>query len=352
MDAVDRFREIAFPFVRFGSFTATAILFGLVPILLLVLRPAFKGAGAEAWSAGRLRVADRIEGLIEGALIVAMTATGLFIVLQALQIAEVRGTAVDGNAISSVFDSSYGRWVGVRIPLLIALGVMLFGKARVSVLAGTEASDSGPSPVFWGIWAGLSGLLLATATFSGHSAVASPKVLAEINDIVHLAAGATWFTGIVVLAGMVPAATRDAVRPLELLRPVVTRFSQIAVVMIAVVVLTGTLNSILHVERLADFVNTGYGRAIAVKIALVLGIIGLGGVNHFVIRRRLEATPSDADSSTVRHLFKKLVVAELFVGLAIFGATGVLTDQARTKKVVVPASAGHSVPTPGVAQKD
>ena len=334
MDAVDRFREIAFPFVRFGSLTATAILFGLVPILLLVLRPAFKGASGGEWSAGRGRVADRIEGLIEGSLIVALTATSLFIVLQALQIAEVRGTAVDGNAISSVFDSSYGRWVGVRIPLLIGLVVMLFGKARTSVLAGTEGTP-GPSPVFWVIWAGLSGMLLATATFSGHSAVASPKVLAEVNDIVHLAAGATWFTGIVVLAGIVPVATRDAMRPLELLRPVVTRFSQIAVVAIAVVVITGTLNSILHVGKLADLVNTGYGRAIAVKIVLVLGIIGVGAINHFVIRRRLEETPSDADSADVRRLFKKLIVVELFVGLAIFGATGVLTDQARTKKVVV-----------------
>ena len=353
MDAVDRFREIAFPFVRFGSFTATAILFGLVPILLLVLRPGFKGAGGAEWSSSRGKVADRIEGLIEGSLIVAMTATALFIVLQAMQIAEVRGSAVDGNAISSVFDSSYGRWVGVRIPLLLALGVMLFGKARVSVLAGTAEGETKPAPIFWGIWAGLSGILLATATFSGHSAVASPKVLAEVNDVLHLAAGATWFTGIVVLAGIVPVATRDAVRPLDLLRPVVTRFSQLAVVMIAVVVVTGTLNSFLHIEYLADLVNTGYGRAIAVKIVLVLGIIGIGGFNHFVIRRRLEATPSDADSADVRRLFKKLVVVELFVGLAIFGATGVLTDQARTKKVVVGgASAAHLGPTLEVTRKD
>lgn len=349
MDAVDRFREIAFPIVRFGSFTANAILFGLVPILLLVLRPGFKRLRGETWVEGRAGVADRLEGLVEAALVASAAATLLIIVLQALQVAEIRGTQVDGAAFGSVFETPYGKWIGLRIPLLIALGVLLAGKVKSVALKGTDEDGHEPSSVFWGIWAAFGLALLATSTFSGHSAVATPKGLAVVNDLLHLISGATWFTGIVVLAVVLPPALKIAPEPTQLLSPVVTRFSQVALVAIGVVVVTGTINSFLHVGMLSDLTGTGYGLAVTTKIALMVVILGTGALNHFVIRRRLEARPRGSEGSAVQATFRKLIALELVVGLAIMGATGVLTNLGRTKQTVLHGPTGAP---PAVIPKD
>lgn len=324
MESFDTFREIASPIARFGSFASNAILFGLVPILLLALRPGFQALG-ETWE--RAAVADRLEGLIQGALLASAFSTFFLILIQAMQIAEIRDSQVDASAIASVFDSSYGTWLGFRIPLLISLAVLLVGTVKARSLRDVT------SRYLWALWGGVGLALLMTSTFSGHAAVATPRVLSEINDIIHLVSTATWFTGIVVLAWALPIAWRYVPEEShhELLTPVVTRFSRLAVVSISVIIVTGSLNSLLHVGALNDLLDTGYGRTVAVKILLLIGILGLGAVNHFVVRRRLERATGDGAST--RRLFKRTIVAELVVAIALMAATGLLTDLARTGPV-------------------
>lgn len=191
---------------------------------------------------------------------------------------------------------------------------------------------------------GLSTLLLATSSFSGHASVGSPRVLSIGNDIIHLLSGATWFTGIIVLAALVPFAWRkkEEGARFELMSPVVVRFSNVALVAITIVAITGTINSLFDVARLRDLIDSGYGLALTVKIVFFLAVLALGGVNHFYVRRRLERGNRDP---SVARLFRKTLAAELAVGLIIMGVTGALTGMQKTRDSAVRGATVTSRPT-------
>jgi putative copper export protein len=189
------------------------------------------------------------------------------------------------------------------------------------------------SPFWWGGWAVLSLALLASTSFAGHASVAQPRPLALLTDVVHLAAGATWFTGIVFLAIVLPDAwiSKDPVARLSVLAPAVLRFSQVALVSIAVVAVTGTLNSFFHVGRLADMTTTTYGQTLTIKIVLFLVILALGGLNHFVLRKRFERALETKEPTTAHRTFRKTIAIELAVAVGLMAVTGALVGFARTK---------------------
>lgn len=329
----DALRSVAFPLARFSAFASNALLFGLVPVLVLVLRPGFAALPGDEWNRGRRRIEVRLEGFVQAALWAAATATLVAIALQAVLISEFSSEGdVSQESLFSVFETTFGQWYGARLPLLVALAVLLGGRLRAWALAG--AGDDRPSPgaPWWAAWAVLSVALLSTSSFSGHAAVATPRGLSILNDITHLVAGATWFTGVVVLAVVLPDGWRggDPAHRIDLMRATIVRFSNLALGSIGLVLLTGIVNSLLHVGALGDLFGTSYGLALVGKVALFGGILALGAVNHLVVRRRLER--GGEDESATPALFRRVIAAELILALAIMGATGFLTGQSRTRQ--------------------
>jgi putative copper export protein len=337
----DSLRDVALTIVRFSGFAANALVFGTLAVILLVVRPAFATLDADAWTGGRARLAERLEGLVHSALIGAAAAAALALVLQAVLTAELSGGQVDYDAFASVLETSFGTWYALRLPLIAGLLVLLTGKVRQWALAtrATDASVAGRA--WWVAWAGLGVALLATSSFSGHAAVATPRLVALTSDVVHLVAGATWFAGIVVLSIALPDAWagegEDA--RLQVLAPSVRRFSRVAVVSIGIVLVTGVVASLLHVAHPGDLVSSAYGITLTTKIAFFGVILVLGGFNHFVIRRRFErALEHSEESGGAARIFRKSIAAELAVGLALMALTGWLTGQARTRQAVVEPS--------------
>ena len=213
--------------------------------------------------------------------------------------------------------------------------MLIVGKVRRSALAGAGNENRSPRWWWWTAWGGIALCLLLSNTMSGHAAVASPAPVAILNDLVHLASGAVWFTGIVVLALVLPEAWRVGAsgRRLEVLAPAVARFGTVAAVAIAILAATGTLNSFLHIGHLADMVTTGYGRTLSLKILLFLAVLALGAANHFVLRARLSKELAEGDSLASARQFRKTIAAELMLGLALMGITGLLVGLARTREI-------------------
>jgi putative copper export protein len=336
MGVLEDLRSVAYALARFTGFASNAFLFGLVPVTLLVLRPSFRGLDGAQWARGRARVAGRLEGFAQAALIASASATAIALLLQALLVAQIRREPLDMASFTSSLETSFGQWYLLRFPLLAGLAVVIVGKIRRALLRGAGDGEASPGRTWWVAWLAFGAALLATSTFSGHASVAEPRAVALLNDLVHLVAGSIWFAGIVILAVVLPDGWAGKGRArLDLLAPAVLRFSKVAIVAIAIVGATGTVNSLLDVGAFNDLVDTAYGRIVASKIALFLIVLVLGGVNHFFLRARLERARADGSSSTAPSLFRRTIAAELVVALGLMGLSGVLVGQARTKDEVV-----------------
>ena len=334
MPLQDTFQSIAFSVTRFTSFTAHAVIFGLIPISVLVLRPAFLGLDREGWHEARKALGRRLEDVLQACLVASATATVIGILLQVAILAGDDGE-ITAASFTSLAETPFGRAYLIRLPLLAGLLVLLLHRVKESALALPGDEQKLPTRAWWGVWLGLATVLIATSSFSGHAAVGQPRALSIGNDILHLLSGATWFTGIIVLAGLLPRAWRkkDEVERFELMRPVVVAFSKVALVSIAIVAITGTINSLFDIAELNDLVDAGYGIALSVKLVFFLGVVALGAVNHFYIRRKLEHGSKDAP---VAALFRRLLAIELALGLSIMGVTGALTGMEKTRDSAVP----------------
>ncbi|MGH2750819.1 MAG: copper resistance D family protein [Actinomycetota bacterium] len=341
--------RVSLTIVRFSAFVANALIFGAVPLLLLVLRPGLVVLGAESWRAGRGDLAYRLEGFIRASLVASAVATVLGLLLQTAVVSLLGDGELGLGELESVLATSFGIWNLVRLLVLGALAVLLIQRVRDVSLGGMADGEKKPGRAWWILWGLLSLVLLATWSFSGHAAASSPVWAAVINDVVHLAAGSTWFAGIVILAIALPDVWqgRDQRDRLRALSEVLVRFSRVALVSIAVVAGTGTLNSFFNVESLGDLVGSGYGLTLTIKIVLFLGIVALGAVNHFNVRYRLKGAPEDEGSRDPYILFRKTLAAEFLIGLLLMGTTGLLVGLERTKETgtqSAPAVSGEVEP--------
>jgi putative copper export protein len=330
----DSLRNIAFGIVRFSNYTAGGLIFGLAVVSLLVLRPALSRHLEGRAAPARYRIAHRLGSIVTVSIVVSVAATLIGLLLQSLLIAEIRGGDVTVEGLRAVLDNSFGFWYALRLPLLVALVVLLGGRVRGRVLAGTGDGKTPPPAAWWGIWVALGLGLLITNSMSGHAAASSPAALAVANDLVHFCGGAIWFSGIVVLAAVLPEGARrlEPEEQLGLLAPSVVGFSRVAVISIAIVGLTGTVNSFVNIARFSDLFDSNYGRALTLKIVMFGVILFLGGVNHFYVRNRMRAAMAEKRTAPATNIFRKTIVAELVFGVAILAITAVLAGSARTRQ--------------------
>jgi copper transport protein len=305
---------------------AAAFLF--LPLILGVALRAVGASGTEpatvaaAWGAGRRR-----------GLLVALVAAGvgllagvLALVVQAAVAAGVEPWEVFGAPLTTLLRTRYSLIWLVRMLALAALAVLAWYLRR----PGTGVSHPG-----WLVGAGLGGVLLFTNSLNSHAAAAQEGlVLAIAADWLHLLATAVWVGGLVQLAialpatlGALPAGPRG-----RLLATAIPRFSVVALISIAVLVVTGLYATWLEVGTFDALGGTAYGQALLAKIALLLPLLALGALNMLVlsprtadaVRRHTRAAAERL--GTLERRFRGVVVAEVLLGVTILGIVGLLTS--------------------------
>jgi copper transport protein len=118
---------------------------------------------------------------------------------------------------------------------------------------------------------------------SGHQATEpNASLVGQVADWVHLVSAMLWAGGVLTLAVVVWPLAPD------LRRAAFLRFSRIAVMLIAALVVAGTVVAIERLPALSDLWETRYGTTLLIKGGLVLVALAWGGIHHTFVRPRLE----------------------------------------------------------------
>lgn len=275
--------------LRYGSYLA---ILAAVGILL---------TSAWVWSdAGTHPVLRRI-------LSTSLIATAVLAFAQALVVAsDVSGKApwASLGSIDAATTTDAGMAFMIRIALALSMWIVLFQYRLAN------------SDVYWTA-VSLPGIgLLATWAFAGHSRSMRWPAVGVATDVAHHAAAAGWIAGLAIVGWVaIPTTTPDV------LVPVVRRFSQVAATCVAVLVITGVVQSIRLVGSPGALFDADHGRYLAVKVAILVAMLGIANAN----RRRVDARlhePSDLRN----HLgaLRRAVVAEFAIGLVIIGVTAAM----------------------------
>src|SRR5262249_39308262 len=121
------------------------------------------------------------------------------------------------------------------------------------------------------------------------AAVFPGAVIAVAGDPAPLLAVGVWLGGLVPLAFLLRAASRESgadARPRAVLAA--RRFSMAALVAMAVLIASGVGSALAQVETVAALLRTTHGRLLIAKLALLVPILALAGV---ILTRILPAVP-------------------------------------------------------------
>ena len=159
-------------------------------------------------------------------------------------------------------------------------------------------------------------VLVGGLSLSGHDAVdPGSSWKTEIADWVHISAASLWIGGLAAMAGLLWFGAP------ELRRQAFMHFSQLATVLIALVLGAGTYLSIVRLPHLHDLWTAGYGRVLLVKLGLVSVALLWGAFHKFVIGPALER----ADAGFLSRIGRSLV-GESLVGVAVLLLAAILVD--------------------------
>ncbi|HEX3884385.1 MAG TPA: copper homeostasis membrane protein CopD [Stellaceae bacterium] len=160
----------------------------------------------------------------------------------------------------------------------------------------------------------LSGLSLASLGWVGHAAMMGglPGLGHELNQTLHLLAAGAWLGGLPPLYALLRrAAPGDPAIP-----DAVAHFSQMGYAAVAVIAVTGVVNSCLLVGSVGALVATAYGRLLTAKIAVYLVMVAIALVNRLSLAPRLGRGGAAA--------LARSVVVEQALGLGVLAIVSVL----------------------------
>lgn len=162
----------------------------------------------------------------------------------------------------------------------------------------------------------LSLLFVGGLSWSGHDAVdAGSSWKTAIADWVHIGAASLWIGGLATMAGLVWFAAP------HLRRAAFTKFSQLATILIVLVLAAGTYLSIVRLPHLHDLWTERYGQVLLVKIGLVCFALLWGAFHRFVVLPALDR----ADTGFLTRIGRSLA-GESLVGVAVLLVAAVLVD--------------------------
>ncbi|MFD5215486.1 copper resistance D family protein [Microbacterium sp. NPDC058345] len=157
--------------------------------------------------------------------------------------------------------------------------------------------------------------------------------MARLPSYVHVLAGSIWVGGLIALA-LLGTARRRLTAPAGLIwAHMWDRFSRIAQVCVAGIILSGLWMVWSVVSTPMELVTTTFGRILLLKIVLVGILIAIGVFNEYVMIPRIARLRASGDqhglfAMAVRH-FPQIIVLEATIGFAVLLVVPFLNGSAR-----------------------
>jgi copper transport protein len=343
--------EVAFGIVRGLSYAAMALVLGGLLFLLVVWAPALRGLAdaSPAWAEASAAFGRRAHTILAAALATGVVTSLLGIVFQG---AVAGGTslwsALDPSTIEAVLDTRFGTVWALRALLWIVLGLVILWPrpaVRMATLQPARLGAAGtavgpmPSPALLAVLAVLAVAIALTPGLGGHAGAEDSAWITLTADTLHVLAMCAWVGLLVFFLVALPAATRrlEGAGRTRLLAAALLRVSPIALASVIVLLATGIVQSIVHLEAISDLWESAFGRIILIKAALLAALSAIGAYHRLrgiPQMRRLAAAgePPAGAGITLRRAIRAEIV--LFVG--VITATSVLV-------ATNPASAGPGV---------
>ena len=278
--------------LRYGSYLAVMAIIGIV----LADRFIWRGVAEQP-----------ILGKIVRWALLTVAALALFqLLVVASDIADEAPWSALGS-LDAALSTSVGIALAARILLAWALWALLFRTPTVD--AGVRRSAVALSAV----------AMLGTWAWAGHSSTQRWAELGMPVDIAHHAAAALWITGLLVVGLF---ATQQLSGPR--LAPVVERLSTAASVAVAVIVLTGIIQSLRLVGSPGDLLAADHGKYLAIKLVVVAAMLGVAALNRRSVRNgQLRAAGAAGGGVDTRRLRRSILV-EFGLGLIVIGITSAM----------------------------
>jgi copper transport protein len=342
-ESVGPVTQTAFGIARGMTYLAIALGLGGLVFLMAIWGPALAasaGAGAE-WPAAAAAFARRARVLLALAVGLGFVFGLAGIVLQG---ATASGTtfwaALDPGVVREVLGTRFGLVWALRCSAWLLLGAVLVagaGTRSVAVLRPVAVGADGyaPSPAPSG--ATIAALAVPVAflaispALAGHASTEHPVAALAPLDLAHVLAMSAWIGGLVMALLVVPAATRRLV-PADrsrLLAALLLRFSPLALACVVALAVTGSTMALLEMGGVSPLLHTAFGRAVLIKIVLLLALVVLGAVNRLRVVPALARLASEgAAPGAAGRLLRRTLRAEVALVVAVLGVTAALVSYA------------------------
>jgi copper transport protein len=252
--------SVSYAIDRFLVFASLGLLVGMTAFVV-ALWP-------EGFSSKRVRVA------IWTSWVVAIASTTIAVFLQAAYATGGSASnAFNGSAISDTLHARAGEaWI-VRVILLVLSFLLLRALMRdprhpaLRVVAGVAAVA-----------------VLATPALSGHASTGRWVAFSVPLDALHLIAMSVWFGGLAVLA-LAFLRTDDV----DAVEGTMTRFSQLAMTAVVVLIITGTFQALRQVPHFSDLLHTPYGRLLLIKLAAFGAVLVVAAGSRSIVNYEIRS---------------------------------------------------------------
>ncbi len=308
-----------------GEIRAEAVVVRWTYLLYISLTVGGLGFVVMLWLPSSLRDQVEVDGALHKTLLGAWVLLGITHVLMlALQTAisadiPLRDTFASGLIERLLTVTRFGQLWIVQLILWAAIGVILLGVPRLGNRRGFYTAAFILGVVF----------LLFHSLFS-HASAANNEGVAVAADWLHLSATSLWFGGLALLVQVIIAARKLPNRT-EFLAQLVGLFSNYARVCVVALILTGIYAAWLQVGSIDALLATHYGRALLVKLIMILPLLLIGAVNLVVTHRSL----SDGKLVWTGRL-QALVSTEIALIGGLIVAVGFMTSTAPARTAFVP----------------